>query len=137
MIPNDSFMYYFVHLGHSALYITWQYRYIVADNYGVLCMNNAVFACQSAMRKDALYKYIFFLSFFIYYCPDYFNSLSAKLFKVDSSMFKFGCFYFTCYNSFCIIRITTRQTMLISGETVRYELTHLNQYCLQKAQYCL
>ena len=27
--------------------------------------------------------------------------------------------------------------MLISGETARYELTHLNQYCLKKAQYCL
>ena len=27
--------------------------------------------------------------------------------------------------------------MLISGETARYELTHLNLYCLQKAQYCL
>ena len=27
--------------------------------------------------------------------------------------------------------------MLISGETARYELTRLNQYCLQKPQYCL
>ena len=26
--------------------------------------------------------------------------------------------------------------MLISGETVHYELTHLNLYCLQKPQYC-
>ena len=27
--------------------------------------------------------------------------------------------------------------MQISGETARYELTHLNLYCLHKAQYCL
>ena len=27
--------------------------------------------------------------------------------------------------------------MQISGETARYELTHLNLHCLQKAQYCL
>ena len=35
------------------------------------------------------------------------------------------------------ILITKRQTMLISGETACYELTHLNQYCLQTAQFCL
>ena len=36
-----------------------------------------------------------------------------------------------------IILITKRQTTLIKGETARYELTHLNLYCLQKPQLCL
>ena len=30
------------------------------------------------------------------------NSFSAELFKVDSSMFKFGRLYFICYKSFVI-----------------------------------
>ena len=67
-----------------------------------------------------------------------FNSFSAELFKVDSSMFKIVRLHFSC-NHWVVwtILITKRRTMLISGETDRYELTHLNQYCLQKPQYCL
>ena len=38
---------------------------------------------------------------------------------------------------FLNIFITHSQTMQISGETARYELTHLNLHCLPTAQYCL
>ena len=57
------------------------------------------------------------------------NSFSAELFKVDCPMFKIGRLYFSFKTSLDYL-ITKRQTMLISGETARYELTHLNQYCL-------
>ena len=47
-------------------------------------------------------------------------------------MFKIERLNFSFNKSLDFILITERQTMLISGETARYELTHLNQNCLQK-----
>ena len=59
------------------------------------------------------------------------NSFSAQLFKVYSSMFKFGRLHFPFLKSFGNILINKMQKMLIPGETARYEPTHLDLYCLQ------
>ena len=57
------------------------------------------------------------------------NSFSAEFPKVDSSMFKIKPHNLSCNKSFGQLK---RQTMLMSGETARYGLTHLGLYSLQK-----